>query len=240
MRSKLLIVCQVRLYREGLELSLRGQGWLELEGTGATGANVLDRLRDSGAGLVLLDMAMPSSLETLGLLLRDSPDVKVVALGVEESPEMVLELVEAGVAGYVPRDATVEDLVEALRAVSRGEVVCSPRIVGSLVRRVAALASERPADAPINGLTERERETLALIERGYSNKQIARTLGVKIPTVKNHVHHVLEKLGVSGRGAAAALARETRSYREPAGRSRPRTGGSRSASARSHGGSQGL
>jgi two-component system, NarL family, nitrate/nitrite response regulator NarL len=216
MRSKLLIVCEIRLYREGLELSLRRRGWLELEGTGAGGSEVLDRVRRFGAGLVLLDMAGRSSLDTLHLLLRDSPDVKVVALGVEESPDTVLGLVEAGAAGYVARDATVEDLLEALQAVSRGEVVCSPRIAGSLVRRVAALASERPAEAPIDVLTERERETLALIERGYSNKQIARTLGVKIPTVKNHVHHVLEKLGVSGRGAAAALAREIRGYREPA------------------------
>lgn len=223
MRSKLLVVCEVRLYREGLELSLRQRGWLELAGTDVTGPAILDRVREFGATLVLLDMAGPDSRGALEILLRDSPETGVVALGVEESPETILELVEAGVAGYVPREASVEDLVDALQAVSRGEVVCSPRIAGSLVRRVAALASGRPPDARIGVLTEREREILALIERGYSNKQIARTLGVKVATVKNHVHHVLEKLGVSGRGAAAALARETRRHREAVGPSRERS-----------------
>jgi two-component system, NarL family, nitrate/nitrite response regulator NarL len=209
MELKLLIVCDVRLYREGLERSLRRRGWGELAATDAAGLEVLERLREFGADLVLLDVARPGSLEVLELLLRECPHVKVVALGVEEKPDTVLGLVEAGAVGYVPRDGTVEDLLHALEAVRRGEVVCSPRIAGSLVRRVAALASERPTDARTYVLTEREREILGLIEQGYSNKHIARTLGIKIPTVKNHVHSILDKLGVPGRGAAAALARGT-------------------------------
>jgi two-component system, NarL family, nitrate/nitrite response regulator NarL len=217
MESKLLIVCDVRLYREGLERSLRRLGWVDLAATDTSGPEVVDRVRRFGAKLVLLDTAGAGSLSVLELLLRECPHVKVVALGVEEQPETVLGLLEAGAAGYVPRDATVEDLVETLEAVNRGEVVCSPRIAGSLVRRVAALASERHPESPTDVLTGREREILALIEHGYSNKQIARTLGVKTPTVKNHVHNILDKLGVSGRGAAAALARGTMDRQQPVG-----------------------
>lgn len=223
MELKLLIVCEVRLYREGLERSLRRRGWAELAATDATGPEVPDRVRGFGADLVLLDMAGAESLEVLELLLRECPHVKVVALGVEEKPDTVLELVEAGAVGYVPREGTVEDLLDALDAVSRGEVVCSPRIAGSLVRRVAALANERPADAPTDVLTEREREILGLIDQGYSNKQIARRLGVKIPTVKNHVHNILDKLGVPGRGAAAALARGILGRPRPAGATEERS-----------------
>jgi two-component system, NarL family, nitrate/nitrite response regulator NarL len=209
MESKLLIVCDVRLYREGLERSLRRRGWAELAAMDATGPEVLKRVCGFGADLVLLDMAGADSVQVLELLLQGCPQVRVVALGVEEDPDTVLALIEAGVVGYVPRNATVEDLLNALEAAGRGEVVCSPRIAGSLVRRVAALANERPPDTPADVLTEREWEILGLIEQGYSNKQIARTLGVKIPTVKNHVHNILDKLKVPGRGAAAALARGT-------------------------------
>lgn len=220
MEYRLLIVCDVRLYREGLERSLRRRGWANLAGSAARRDDVLDLVRERGADLVLLDMAGAGSRQVLEALLVEAPQAKVVVLGVEERPEEVLSLVEAGAAGYVARDATVEDLVDALGAASRGEAVCSPTIAGSLVRRVAALASERQPASPIDGLTAREREILGLIERGHSNKQIARSLGVKIPTVKNHVHNILEKLGVSGRGAAAAVARRSASTQE-GGRRRP-------------------
>jgi DNA-binding NarL/FixJ family response regulator len=85
--------------------------------------------------------------------------------------------------------------------------VCSPQIAATLFRRVAALAGDRSPPASLGGLTEREREILTLIEHGCSNKEIARQLRVKVTTVKNHVHNILEKLGVSRRGAAARLAR---------------------------------
>jgi two-component system, NarL family, nitrate/nitrite response regulator NarL len=223
MEFKLLIVCDVRLYREGLERTLRRRGWVDLVTSGASGPEVVEHVSRFGADLVLLDVAAPDNLRVLDLLRQESAPVKVVALGVEEDPDTVLRLVEAGAAGYVPRDATVEDLLDVLEAVCRGELVCSPGIAGSLVRRVAALASDRPPNPPSDTLTEREQEILGLIERGYSNKQIARTLGVKIPTVKNHVHHILDKLGVAGRGAAAAVARGTLSRHRALGASHDRS-----------------
>jgi DNA-binding NarL/FixJ family response regulator len=95
-----------------------------------------------------------------------------------------------------------------VHAVARGEALCSPRVAGLLFRRVTALACERAPQADLSLLTQRERETLSLIEHGLSNKEIARRLAIRLTTVKNHVHHILEKLGVSRRGAAAAVIRQ--------------------------------
>ncbi len=131
-----------------------------------------------------------------------------MALGVSDDPQSVLEFVEAGAVGYVTQSASLDDLVAAVEAAARGEGHCSARVAGSLFRRVAKLAGERPPDTDLASLTERERQILGLVERGMSNKEIARQLRVKVPTVKNHVHNILGKLGVSRRGAAAALVRQ--------------------------------
>jgi two-component system, NarL family, nitrate/nitrite response regulator NarL len=207
MRTTVLIVCEVRLYRDGLRRSLGQRPATEVVGTAAGADEALAQVELLCPEVVLLDMGMAGATELIGDLLARAPLVKVVALGVAEEPHAVLECVEAGAAGYVASDASLDDLNAALEAAARGAVLCSPEIAGSLVRRVAALAGERSPHTEVANLTQREREILGLIEEGMSNKEIARRLRVKLATVKNHVHHILEKLGVRGRGAAAALAR---------------------------------
>lgn len=207
MRTSVLIVCEVRLYRDGLRRSLDQRPATAVVGTAATFAEAIAQVEGLCPEVVLLDMGMSGSTQLIAALLERAPLVKVVALGVAEEPQAVLECVEAGAAAYVTRDASLEDLAAALEAAGRGEVLCSPEIAGWLFRRVAALAGERPPQAEVAALTQREREILALIEQGLSNKEIARRLRVKLATVKNHVHNILDKLGVSGRGAAAALVR---------------------------------
>jgi two-component system, NarL family, nitrate/nitrite response regulator NarL len=207
MRTSVLIVCEVRLYRDGLRRSLDQRPAIEVVGTAASAADALAQVEALCPEVTLLDMGLSGATELIGALRARAPRATVVALGVAEEPQAVLECVEAGAAAYVPRDASLDDLTAALEAAARGAVLCSPEIAGSLFRRVAALAGERPPQAEMAALTQREREILALIEEGLSNKEIARRLRVKLATVKNHVHHILEKLGVSGRGAAAALVR---------------------------------
>jgi DNA-binding NarL/FixJ family response regulator len=108
--------------------------------------------------------------------------------------------------GYVPRDASADELVRTVRSVARGELPCSPRIAAMLFRELATMDAAVPAPA-LASLTYREREVVALVDRGLSNKEIAAELGIELPTVKNHVHRVLEKLDVRGRSAAAARMR---------------------------------
>jgi DNA-binding NarL/FixJ family response regulator len=117
-----------------------------------------------------------------------------------------LAYAEAGVSGYVTCEQPVEDVVRAVKAVARGEMLCTPRVAATLVRHVATLAAglgarEIPA---VTSLTPREIEIVGLIDRGMSNKQIAGTLHIEVATVKNHVHNVLDKLQLKRRGEAAA------------------------------------
>jgi two-component system nitrate/nitrite response regulator NarL len=106
----------------------------------------------------------------------------------------------------VTQDASLDDLAGTIRGVLRGELRCPPRIAATLFKRVAALAAPgRPALATV--LTAREREVLAVLDEGLSNKQIAARLCIEIATVKNHVHHILEKLQVASRSEATAYAR---------------------------------
>jgi DNA-binding NarL/FixJ family response regulator len=131
---------------------------------------------------------------------------KVLILGLAESKEEVLQYVEAGAAGYVLQDDSVDELIAKLRSTYMGAVMISPEMVGALVSRVAELAqaSDRAGNkfsASIE-LTAREREILALIGQGLSNHQIAERLTIEVGTVKNHVHRILQKLNVTDRQSA--------------------------------------
>jgi DNA-binding NarL/FixJ family response regulator len=129
----------------------------------------------------------------------------VVALAAPESEEDIIALAEAGVLGYVTRDESLDNLVTTIESVARDEMACSPWMATVLVRRVQALAAERPG--PTQRLTAREAEILELIAQGLSNKEIAARLFIEVTTVKNHVHNILEKLGVSRREEAVACTR---------------------------------
>jgi two-component system nitrate/nitrite response regulator NarL len=116
----------------------------------------------------------------------------------------VVAIVEAGVAGYVPKEASVADLVSTLECVSRGEMPCSPRVAAGLSRRIAELAPDLDS-LQRTSLTVRERQVLALVADDLSNKEIAQRLCIEVTTVKNHVHNMLEKLQVPTRHDAVAL-----------------------------------
>lgn len=131
----------------------------------------------------------------------------MLVLGIRESEHEVVAAAEAGACGYVAHDRSIGDLVAAVERAARGEVVCPPRIVGCLFRRIGSLASERGEPAGFAELTAREREVIELVGQGLSNKEIARRLGIRLATVKNHVHNSLGKLGVRRRSAVAALLR---------------------------------
>ena len=140
---------------------------------------------------------------------EQAPATKVVALTVADVDQEVLSCAEAGVTGFVTRDGSLADLIAAVEAAQRGELFCSPRMAASLLRRVSALAREGPSTPR---LTDRESEVLAYLERGLTNQAIAQALGIEVPTVKNHVHSILEKMRVKRRGEAASV------WRRAAGR----------------------
>ena len=201
-----LICSDVRIYREGLAEVLERRSGITVVGTSRDAWESLAHVRALGVDVVLLDMSTPESVAIVRQLSRGVCEARVVDIA--ETEAEVGAYAKAGVAGYVTREQALDDLVKAIVAVARAEAPCSPRAAAMLLHHVSALANtphQRPASVR---LTEREREILALIHGGISNKQIGQRLCLELPTVKNHVHNILEKLGVSGRHEAAQVSRK--------------------------------
>jgi DNA-binding NarL/FixJ family response regulator len=154
--------------------------------------------------IVLLDVAFPGGTAAAISLATVPPKASVVALAIAETEENVLAWAEAGIAGYVPNTATVDDLVSLIGQIRRGEQTCPTRIVGSLLRIGAGERAARPASPESPPLTRREVEISRLIATGLSNKDIARRLGISLGTTKSHVHNLLAKLSVQRRAEVIA------------------------------------
>ena len=199
-----VVVSDVRLYREGLAAAFGRRETISVAGTAATVAEASLHLRTHAPDVVIVDMAMRDSIDAVRALAAVSA-AKVVAFGVDELESTIVSCIEAGVAGYIPCEASIDDLVATIEGVCREQPPCSPRVTAALFRRVAALAAASAA-APAGGtaLSARERQILALIRDGLSNKEIAQRLVIEVTTVKNHVHSLLGKLGVATRAEAAA------------------------------------
>ena len=200
---RVLVVTEIRLYRDGVADALRRLGDVELVVTAATGHEAVVAARRSEVDVVLVDVSMTGCTETVQALTTARPTVKVVALGVLDDGPEVVAVAEAGIAGYVSREATVEEVGEALRSVMRGEAACSGRVAAGLLRHIALQARARPVTDAAVQLTPRERDVARLLESGMANKEIARALDLRLSTVKNHVHNVLAKYGAHGRGEVA-------------------------------------
>ncbi len=156
--------------------------------------------------VILLNVFASESIATLRAIVGAFPGARVVAVGVSETGDEVMEYVEAGAAGYFSREGSLEDLNAVIQSAARDEVLCSARVAAQLFRLVAALRAERGSGESAR-LTRRETEIIQLIDQGLSNKEIAQRLAIDIYTVKNHVHNILEKLRVNRRGEAAARMR---------------------------------
>jgi two-component system, NarL family, nitrate/nitrite response regulator NarL len=202
-----LVVADVRLYREGLADSLGCRERLAVLGTSATRANALASIAALHPDVVIIDTAMRESLDLIRELRAQHAAVKILAFAVDETTSDVLDCAEAGATGYVTADASVDELALAVERIAREELVCSPRVTAQLFGRMSRNSSGPPsALSQLQGLTIRERQVLELIREGYSNKEISQRLNIAEPTVKNHVHHLLAKLDVRTRGHAAARA----------------------------------
>ena len=163
--TRLVVVADIRLYRDGIAQSLEAVPGIECIGTAADGPDALTQASVLDPDVILLDMAMLASAATARALAEAAPGVKVIALAVPETEGHVIACAEAGIAGYVPREGSLDDLVAAVESAAQGEMVCSPQIAAGLLRRVAHLsAASRPAPPEAN-LTSRELEIVDLIDR---------------------------------------------------------------------------
>jgi len=218
--TRVYLISGMTLHREGLAEVLARRDGIELVGTAADPDVVpLPVLASRGVErtIIVLDAAGVDVAEVALRIARASCG-PVLAINVPVRERDVIACAEAGVACCLTAEASIDDLVAAIASVARGEARCSPWTAAVLTRRVAALARERRAPlaevaepaSPAAGLTVRELEIVELVDQGLSNKEIARRLCIELPTVKNHVHHILEKLGVRRRADAAAVVRQGR------------------------------
>ncbi|MEV1245003.1 response regulator transcription factor [Nonomuraea sp. NPDC052129] len=200
------------LVRKGFQLMLDAQPDMRVVGQAADGAEAValcERLRPD---VVLMDLHMPGldGVRATERITVESPGVRVLALSTFDLDENVVAALRAGAAGFLPKDVSPEELVEGVRVVHRGESAVAPRLltrlIGTFVR--AARPRRRAAPTTLDGLTERERETLVLIARGRSNAEIAEELDVSPSTVKNHVTNLFAKIGVRDRAQAVIVAYE--------------------------------
>ncbi|WP_083612050.1 response regulator transcription factor [Mycobacterium sp. ST-F2] len=200
----LLIVDDCTLYREYLAAVFGTDGaaapavaW-DLE-------SLLAALTEYQPSLVLLNLDTRDRAMLLRAILEICPNSKVIVLGIDEDDQAaIVACAEAGVAGYHLRTASIGDLLELIRRVIDGETFCSPRVSAVLMRRLSSLAAQRQSMSKEQVLTVREVQILRMLESGLSNRDIADQLCIAIHTVKNHVHNLLAKLGVSTRREAAA------------------------------------
>src|SRR5215216_21205 len=197
------------LYRAGVRKMLSMAPEIEIIGEAANGEEVITQALELQPDVILMDLKMPSvnGIEATRRILYASPRIGVLVLTMFETDETVFAAMRAGARGYLLKDADQEEVLRAVKAVSRGEAIFSPAIAERLIHYFAAL---RPAaaDLAFPELTEREREILHLIAQGHSNIEIAERLLLSIKTVQNHVSNIFSKLQVADRAQAIVRARD--------------------------------
>jgi DNA-binding NarL/FixJ family response regulator len=196
---RVFLVDDHAMFRAGVRAELGA--FVDVIGEASTVADAISAITASQPDVVLLDVHMPDGggRAVLEALRRTQPNVKFLALSVSDAAEDVIGLIRAGARGYVTKTISPEQLADAVRRVADGDAVFSPRLAGFVLDAFAARPDVPVADPELDQLTNREREVLRLLARGYAYKEIAKELYISIKTVETHVSNVLRKLQMSNR-----------------------------------------
>jgi DNA-binding NarL/FixJ family response regulator len=211
MKVRVLIVDDQQLFRLGMRTLLSVQQGIEIVAEARDGQEALKLAALHQPDVVLMDLKMPvlDGVSAIRRLRAEQPSCRVLALTTFDDDDLIFEALRAGAAGYVLKDVSAERLVEAIRAVSRGEHFLQASIVTKVVAGISRMSDRAPRPSiDALGLSEREVEVLRLMAAGASNKQIAIALSIVEGTVKNHVTSILLKLKVQDRTQAALRARD--------------------------------
>ena len=197
------------LVRQGLRRSMEGHGDLEVLGEGATGAEIVQVVRQTNPDIAILDIRMPEmdGIEACRVITSEDGGTRVVMLTAYDDRHFVIEAVRAGARGYVLKTRDAEHLIRTVRLVADGNMVIDPELVVALAEE---LSSAQERDRSAETLTERELEVLQHLSFGYSNREIGARLFISADTVKTHLEHLYQKLGATDRTAAVAEAMRRR------------------------------
>nr|MBN2277270.1 response regulator transcription factor [candidate division Zixibacteria bacterium] len=209
-KIRVLLIEDNRLLREGITVMLNEQPDIKVESATGNG-DALAKARKIRPQVVLLDLGLRSqnSLRVAELIKKDYPKAEIVVMDLIPVQTEVVEFVKAGVAGFILKDATIDDFLHTIRSVAEGKKVLPPSLTGSLFSQIVEYAVKSgKADRLMKSvrLTKREHEVVNLIARGMSNKEIATELNIALHTVKSHVHNVLDKLALHTRLELASFA----------------------------------
>ena len=182
---------------------LNEQADMHVVATIGSGNNVLQNARQTKPNIILLDVGLKNynEVSVVELVKKNMPEAKVIGMGFVPSQSDIVEFVAAGASGFILKDATVKQFLGSIRSVSQGAKVLPPTLTDSLFSHIVDLAVTKKKGNRISAvrMTKREREIIALIADGLSNKEIAQRLNIATHTVKSHVHNIMEKLALHSR-----------------------------------------
>lgn len=213
---KVMVVDDEALVRSGVSMILRAAAGIEVVGS-CEGGQALELFRRTRAAVVLLDIRMPDvdGLTVLAQLRREPSPPAVAMLTTFSADAQVAAALRQGAAGFLLKDSEPEDLVNAVLALAKGSSVLSPKVTGTVVAGFVDAYADADVLAAVARLSERERDVLTLLAEGLSNAAIAERLFLSVPTVKEHVSTILDKLDAENRVQAAVLAHKARLATKP-------------------------
>ena len=216
MKTRIAIIDDHQLFREGMKRILEFEENFEVVAEGADGSEALSIVEEHRPDIVIMDINMPNinGVEATKQLIETYPDTKVVVLSIHDDENYVMRALQTGATGYLLKEMDADTLIEAVKIVAEGGSYLHPKVTHNLIREYRRLASgkeenkERKQEVrwPLHLLTRRECEVLQLLADGKSNRGIGEALYISEKTVKNHVSNILQKLNVNDRTQAVVVA----------------------------------
>ena len=195
------------LFRQGVRKLLELEKDIQIVGEASNGQEMLNSVKKAGPDVILMDINMPEldGIAATYKIKKMMPRANIIILTVYEDEPHIFEAIKAGAMGYLLKDVSIEEVVEAIRQVYKGEALLQPMIAAKVLKEFAMLDKRKikEGDRFYNDLTEREKEILRLIALGGSNKEIAQKLNISEKTVKNHISNIFQTLHVNNRTQAA-------------------------------------
>ncbi|WP_174728938.1 response regulator [Mesobacillus harenae] len=219
MTTKIVIIDDHQLFREGVKRILDFEKSFEVAAEGDDGSEALSLVEEHQPDVVIMDINMPhiNGVEATGHLIEKYPDSKVIILSIHDDENYVTHALKTGASGYLLKEMDADALIEAVKVVADGGSYLHPRVTHNLVKEYRRLSSEKSSNGegynqhieirrPLHLLTRRECEVLQLLADGKSNRGIGEALFISEKTVKNHVSNILQKMSVNDRTQAVVVA----------------------------------